>query len=80
MGLVAQQAIAPVGVKSGHGLRRHMSNPRRHTGRRAQQPRDLIPCQPFVAGDVKRLTNGAGVPQEADECAGKVAVMGQRPQ
>ena len=55
-----------------------MSAGRAH--RRRQGPGDLIPGQHVVGGDVERVTDGAGMPEQGHETLREIPVMGQRPQ
>ncbi len=41
---------------------------------------DLVPGEPFIAGDVERLANGGGVAHESDEAFGEIGVMGEGPE
>lgn len=41
---------------------------------------DLVPGQPFIAGDMEVFTDGTAVSEEAVEAFGEVGVVGESPE
>lgn len=41
---------------------------------------DLVPGEPFIAGDVERLADGGGVGHESDEAFGEIGMVGEGPE